>query len=163
MIRKVLQHDAKNIADIYNYYIKHTVVTFEESLVSTLDMEERIKRVTQSGFPWLVAEDEGRIVGYAYAGAWNPRAAYRFSAETTVYLANDCREKGWGSQLYEALFAELRTVKAHIAIGGITLPNDASAALHEKFGMQKVAHFKEVGYKFGKWLDVGYWQVELDS
>ncbi|PID45615.1 MAG: hypothetical protein CSB47_08185 [Proteobacteria bacterium] len=86
-----------------------------------------------------------------------------FTVEVSIYLSHQITSRGLGTQLYNALFSSLREKSVHIVIGGITLPNAASIALHEKFGMEKVAHFKEVGYKFGKWLDVGYWQVKLDK
>jgi L-amino acid N-acyltransferase YncA len=161
MIRAATESDAQAIADIYNYYIKNTVVTFEEQPISKSEILERIEKVTGSSLPWLVAEDGGVVIGYAYAGKWNVRSAYRHTVETTIYLSSSSISKGWGTQLYQALFDILRDKSIHIVIGGITLPNPASIALHEKFGMKKVAHFPEVGYKFGQWLDVGYWQMGL--
>jgi L-amino acid N-acyltransferase YncA len=163
MIRTATESDAQAIADIYNYYIANTVVTFEELPVSQSDILERIQKVTGSSLPWLVAEDGGTVIGYAYAGKWNVRSAYRHTVESTVYLSHSSVSKGWGTKLYTALFDTLRQKSIHTVIGGITLPNPASIALHEKFGMKKVAHFSEVGYKFGKWLDVGYWQTELKA
>ncbi len=127
------------------------------------DILERIQKVTGSSLPWLVAEDGGVVIGYAYAGKWNVRSAYRHTVESTVYLSHSSVSKGWGIGLYTALFDRLRQKSIHTVIGGITLPNPASVALHEKFGMKKVAHFSEVGYKFGQWLDVGYWQTELKA
>jgi len=163
MIRAATESDAQSIADIYNYYITNTVVTFEEQTISKADMNDRIEKVVGSNLPWLVADDGGAVIGYAYAGKWNTRSAYRRTVETTVYLAHSSVSKGWGTQLYRALFDTLRNTSIHVVIGGITLPNSASVALHEKFDMKKVAHFAEVGYKFGQWLDVGYWQTELKS
>lgn len=163
MIRVVTESDVQAIADIYNYYIKNTVVTFEELPVTQNDIIERIGKITGSNLPWLIAEDAGAVIGYAYAGKWNVRSAYRRTVEVTVYLSNSSLSKGWGTRLYHALFGMLREKSIHIVIGGITLPNPASVALHEKFGMTKAAHFKEVGYKFGQWLDVGYWQTELKA
>ncbi len=117
-----------------------------------------------NNLPWLVAEnDSGVVVGYAYASKWKGRCAYRHSAEVTVYLAPDAAAQGVGTRLYEALFSELRDRGIHTAIGGIALPNPPSVALHEKFGMKKVAHFAEVGHKFDRWIDVGYWQVVLSA
>jgi L-amino acid N-acyltransferase YncA len=161
MIRAATESDAQAIADIYNYYIKNTVVTFEEQPVSQNDIVERIQKVRSSSLPWLVAEDGGVVIGYAYAGKWNARSAYRHTVESTVYLSHLSVSKGWGTRLYQVLFDTLRQKSIHVVIGGITLPNPASIALHEKFGMKQVAHFKEVGHKFGQWLDVGYWQTEL--
>jgi phosphinothricin acetyltransferase len=108
-----------------------------------------------------VAEDAGAVIGYAYAAKWNARSAYRHTVETSIYLSHLSVSRGWGTRLYQTLFDMLRNQSIHVVIGGITLPNPASIALHEKFGIKKVAHFMEVGYKFGQWLDVGYWQSEL--
>jgi L-amino acid N-acyltransferase YncA len=163
MIRAATESDAQAIADIYNYYIANTVVTFEEQAISKNDILERMEKITGASLPWLVAEDGGVVIGYAYAGKWNVRSAYRHTVESTVYLSNSSVAKGWGTRLYQALFDTLRHKSIHVVIGGITLPNPASVALHEKFGMKQVAHFPEVGLKFGKWLDVGYWQTELKA
>jgi len=163
MIRAVEARDAEALARIYNHYVTHSIVTFEEEPVGGPEMLRRVSHVESDGFPWLVAEAEGRVVGYAYASKWKERIGYRFSSECSVYLDNEARGQGWGTRLYGALFPLLRKKDLHLVIAGIGLPNDASVALHEKFGMTKVAHFVEVGQKFGKWVDVGYWQVRLDG
>lgn len=156
--RHATAHDAGGMADIYNHYITNTVVTFEEELVSPSDFARRIEEVQSKSFPWLVAEQNGGIIGYAYAAPWKNRAAYQFSAEATIYLHPAHGGRGIGSRLYGTLFPILRDRGIHAVMGGIALPNDASVALHEKFGFRKVAHFNEVGFKFGRWVDVGYWQ-----
>ena len=163
MIREVLVSDAAAIASIYNYYILHTVITFEEQVVAVDDMAERIRQSKSSGLPWLVAKEGDEVIGYAYASKWKGRCAYRFAVEVTVYLSVKATANGWGTKLYEALFAALKQGAFHTVIGGIALPNEASIALHEKFGMQQVAHFKEVGFKFEEWIDVGYWQGQLNG
>jgi L-amino acid N-acyltransferase YncA len=152
--------DAGAIAVVYNEYIRNTVITFEETPVST---DEMARRITDIGarYPWLVSEHGGAVVGWAYAGEWKARSAYRFSVETTVYVAAGHHGRGIGTALYEALIAELQTRKLHSAVGIIALPNPASIALHEKFGFNKIGHFAEVGWKFGRWVDVGYWQLIL--
>ena len=162
-IRAATAADAAALADIYNHYITKTVVTFEEVPVSAAEMAGRIDGVQSAAFPWLVAEEVGRVVGYAYATKWKDRSAYRFSAEATVYLAPTDTGRGLGSQLYAELFPRLEARGLHAIMGGITLPNEPSVALHEKFGMRKVAHFDEVGFKFDRWLAVGYWQLKLES
>ena len=159
MIRNITLDDAAKICDIYNYYIEHTIVTFEEDLVDAENIKERINEVSRNNLPWLVFEENNTILGYAYAAKWRQRHSYRYSVEVTVYLAEIAQNKGIGTQLYQALFEQLRKLNIHIAIGGVTLPNPASVALHEKLGMKKVAHFEQVGYKFDQWLDVGYWQI----
>jgi phosphinothricin acetyltransferase len=108
-----------------------------------------------------VWEEDGAIAGYAYATEWKERSAYRFSVESTVYVAPGLAGRGIGTRLYEALLAELQRRKVHCVIGGISLPNDASVALHERLGFVKIGHFKEVGWKFDRWVDVGYWELVL--
>ena len=161
MIRPATPDDAAAIAHIYNHYIRNTTITFEEQPVSAAEIASRINEVTSASLPWLVAEDARHLSGYAYATKWKARSAYRFSVEVTVYLDPDCQGQGLGSQLYTALFASLKEIGVHSVIGGVALPNPASIALHEKFGMTRVAHFKEVGFKLGKWVDVAYWQLTL--
>jgi phosphinothricin acetyltransferase len=161
MIRAAVAGDASGIADIYNHYVSKTVVTFEEDEVPITEMARRIEEATSATLPWLVAERDGRIVGYANATKWRPRSAYRYSTEVTVYVAPDSWRLGIGSRLYEELFPRLQARGIHAAMGGIALPNEASVALHEKFGFSKVAHFREVGFKFNKWIDAGYWQRGL--
>jgi len=119
--------------------------------------------VQGAGLPWLVAVEEGAVVGYAYATKWKERSAYRFSVEVSVYLSNQSHGRGLGAKLYETLFSTLKEGGIHAVMGGITLPNLASVALHEKMGMKKVAHFEKVGFKFDQWHDVGYWQLSLDN
>jgi L-amino acid N-acyltransferase YncA len=161
MIRPANAADAGSLADIYNHYILQSSITFEEKPVSPSEIAERIAEVTAIPLPWLVYEDEHAIVGYAYATKWKGRCAYRFSAETTVYLAPGSVGKGIGTKLYQALLTHLKNLGLHVAIGGIALPNVASVALHEKLGFRKVAQFPEVGFKFSRWIDVGYWQLTL--
>lgn len=161
MVRTAVSADAEQIVAIYNHYVANTVVTFEEDEVSPDEMRRRMHDVFNAALPWIVAEDEGQMVGYAYATKWKARSAYRYSVETTVYLADGVAGKGFGTALYTELFRILKDRGIHAAIGGIALPNDASVALHEKFGMRKVAHFEEVGFKFGRWVDVAYWQRAL--
>jgi phosphinothricin acetyltransferase len=161
VIREAQVGDFEVIAAIYNHYIRETVITFEEQEVTARDMASRVEEVQAAGLPWLVAEEASRVLGYAYASKWKGRCAYRYTVESTVYLEPSAIGRGAGTRLYEALFARLRERSMHVVIGGIALPNESSIALHEKFGMKKVAHFGEVGFKFGRWIDVGYWQVNL--
>jgi phosphinothricin acetyltransferase len=123
-------------------------------------MGERIAAVMCS-LPWLVAEAGRVVVGYAYATPWRTRSAYRFAVESTVYLSPDHTRQGLGSQLYRELIGELRARKLHTALGIIALPNPASIAVHEKMGFERVAELKQVGWKFNRWVDVGYWQLML--
>jgi phosphinothricin acetyltransferase len=160
-IRDASVEDAESIASIYNHFVLTTSISFEEAEVPVMEMAGRIADLQASGLPWLVAELDGVVAGYAYATKWRVRHAYRFSVETSVYLAPEKAGKGIGTALYEVLLARLRDGGYHLAIGGIALPNAASVALHEKLGFEKVAQFREVGFKFGQWTDVGYWQLVL--
>jgi L-amino acid N-acyltransferase YncA len=161
LIRQAIAADAEAIARIYEHYIGRSSVTFEEQPVTAEQMGRRMAEVFASGFPWLVAEEHGIIVGYAYAGRWKDRDAYRFCVESTIYLTPAQSGRGLGKALYRPLIEQLRTLGLHAAVGCIALPNEASVALHEKLGFRKVGHFSEVGFKFGKWIDVGYWQLLL--
>ena len=160
VIRRVRADDAAAIAAIYNHHVLNTIVTFEETPVDEAAMRVRIAGIDAS-HAWFVAELDGRIGGYAYASAWRARSAYRPSVETTVYVAQDALGHGLGTLLYHALLAELGKRGFHCAMGGIALPNAASVALHERMGFAKVAHIREVGWKLGRWIDVGYWQRML--
>ena len=149
--------DAAAIASIYNHYVTHTIVTFEEQPATQAEMRSRMTTVLER-LPWLVLERDGGIAGYAYASPWKSRIGYRFAVESSIYLAPAHVGCGFGSALYQSLLDDLRTRKIHCVIGGAALPNPASTALHEKLGFTKVAHFRENGFKFGRWIDVAYWQ-----
>jgi L-amino acid N-acyltransferase YncA len=161
MLRPATPADAAAIAAIYNHYVLHTVVTFEEDAVNETEMAQRISEVLGAGRPWLVWDENGRVLGYSYASGWKSRCSYRFSLETTVYLDPHATRRGLGTKLYAALIEALRQTKTHALIGGVALPNAGSVALHEKLGFQKIGHFKEVGWKFDQWIDVGYWELVL--
>lgn len=162
-VRPAAFADAGSLARIYNHYVRDTIVTFEEESVPEGEMASRLRQVQEASLPWLVAESPGEIVGYACATRWKPRRGYRFSAEVTVYLDPGHGGRGIGSALYARLLPELQSRGVHAAMGGIALPNAASVALHEKFGFEKVALFREVGFKFGAWIDVGYWEKILQN
>jgi phosphinothricin acetyltransferase len=154
MISKANIKDAKAITDIYNYYVINDIATFAETPLSIEAMIENI----DNSIVWYVYKEQHKILGYAYASIWKPRSAYRFTAEVSVYLDSKFLGKGIGSKLYSHLLSELKRQNFHSVIGGISLPNIVSEKLHEKFEFQKVAHFKDVGFKFNKWIDVGYWE-----
>jgi L-amino acid N-acyltransferase YncA len=160
-IRPATLLDAAAICAIYNPYVAATTISFEEETVSDPDMAQRLADVAAAGLPWLVAQEGGKVVGYAYATKWRVRPAYRHSVESSVYLDRDAVGRGLGRALYAALLDELRRRGLYLVIGGIALPNDASVGLHEAMGFRKVAHFAEVGMKFGRRVDVGYWQRTL--
>lgn len=160
-VRSATAADADTIARIYNYYIEHTVITFEEEPVSPEAMAARLAKVQGLSLPWLVADVDQNVVGYAYASKWKVRSAYRHSVETAIYVERGCEGRGVGKTLYAALLLQLRARGIHAVIGGAALPNDASVALHERLGFEHVATFREVGFKHGRWVDVGYWQLVL--
>lgn len=157
-IRKVELADAEQIAEVYNYYIQNTHHTFETDPLSGDEMRKRIVNTIEN-YPYLVAEVDGEICGYAYASQFKMRTAYAYAVEVSIYVKNASKQKGIGTNLYTRMFDELAETNAHAIIAGIALPNDASVRFHERLGFSKVAHFREVGYKLGRWVDVGYWQM----
>lgn len=157
-IRQVKSEDAAQIAEIYNYYIKNTHQTFETEPLSADEMRARIDEII-AAYPYLVAEEDDKILGYACAAPFNLQRAYEFSAEVSIYVRNEAKGKGIGTQLYNRLFEELRETDIHAIVAAISLPNEASVRFHERMGFSKVAHFREVGYKLGRWVDVGYWEL----
>jgi len=161
--RPVRATDADAIASIYDHYVAHTVVTFELDPVAVDTMRSRIDEIAALALPWHVVEDDGAVLGYAYATRWRARPAYRHSVETTVYLHPDATGRGLGRLLYGDLLNTLQRDGYHTAIGGIALPNAASVALHEALGFAPAGEFREVGRKFGRWIDVGFWQRMLQD
>lgn len=158
-IREATLEDAAQIAEIYNYYIETSHATFELETIDAAEMANRISETFQKNYPFFVCEENAEIVGYAYGRYFRPRRAYMYSIEVSVYIRSGADGKGVGTLLYERLFSEISQQNFHAIIAGISLPNDASIRLHEKFGFEKVAHFREVGFKFGRWIDVGYWEL----
>jgi L-amino acid N-acyltransferase YncA len=160
LIRPYTASDAAAICSIYNHYIEHTVITFEETPLKVSELLKHIE-INSQLCPWLVCELESEVVGYAYAAKWKDRSAYQHTAEVTVYLHSAHLGKGIGRALYAELTAHLSAQNIHALLACIALPNAASERLHEHFGFRQVAHFSEVGFKFNRWLDVGYWQKIL--
>jgi phosphinothricin acetyltransferase len=160
MIREVTIKDAEALVNIYNYYVINSSVTLDLFPFSIRDFEEKIKTISKD-FPFIVYEVKNEVLGYAYANTFRTKPAYNNTVELTVYIKHAELGKQIGKQLYSELLQQLKRKGYHAAIGGSTLPNDRSVKLHETFGFKKVAHFKEVGYKFDKWHDVGFWQLTL--
>jgi phosphinothricin acetyltransferase len=159
LVRAAAVADADPIAAIYAPYVTDGVASFEAEPPTAADFEARM--TARPRLPWLVAEESGAVVGFAYAGVHRTRAAYRWSADVSVYLASDARGRGVGRALYERLIPEVRALGYVCAFAGITLPNPASVGLHEAVGFTPVGVFRNVGYKFGAWRDVGWWQLRL--
>jgi len=162
-VRPAVLADAAEVAAIYNYYIETSHATFELEPVDAAGMEDRMKETLDRGYPFFVAGENGRIDGYAYGRYFRPRAAYRHSIEVSVYIRNGHEGRGIGKMLYDELFPAIFAGDYHAIIAGVSLPNDASVRLHESYGFEKVAHFREVGFKFGRWIDVGYWELLIDK
>ena len=161
-IRVASLSDAGAVAAIYAPYVLDTAISFEETPPTEVEMAGRIAEMLPT-HPFLVLEEAGAIVGYAYAGRHNERAAYRWSANVSVYVAADAHRRGLGRALYARLFEILRRQGFHSLYGGITLPNEKSVGLHEAMGFIHVGVYREVGFKFGRWHDVGYWRLALSE
>jgi L-amino acid N-acyltransferase YncA len=161
-VRSLTKEDAAEIREIYNWYVVNTVISFEEEPVSLSAMEARVSEGLRE-FPWMGAEVDGRLVAFAYATQWRPRSAYRFSAESTVYVRRDHTRRGVGLDLYRKLIEEIRTRGFRSVVGTIALPNEASVALHEKLGFRKGGQLECIGRKLGRWVDVGYWYLLFDE
>ncbi len=160
MIRLFHIKDIKSLLDIYNYYVLNTIVTFDIEPLSLETFTEKVNHINTE-YPFIVFEENGDILGYAYGSKWRPKPAYKHTVESTVYVKHGEHGKQIGSKLYTELLSLLKKENYHVVLGGLTLPNEASVKLHEKFGFKQVAHFKEVGKKFDKWLDVGFWQLNF--
>jgi phosphinothricin acetyltransferase len=159
-IRKALPADAPALLEIYRPNVESSTVSFETVTPSLDEFAGRMAKVT-AGWCWLVAEDQGRILGYVYGTQHRERAAYRYSVDTTVYIHADARRRGVGAKLYQALFDELSGLGYCQAYAGITLPNDGSVALHRSVGFEPVGVFNRAGRKFGQWRDVIWFQRPL--
>ncbi|WP_200926157.1 GNAT family N-acetyltransferase [Agreia sp. Leaf283] len=160
-IRAAAAADAAACASIYAHYVRTTAITFETDPPSVDEMMRRIAKA-QERHEWLVLEEDDAVIGYAYAGTFNPRAAYKWSCEVSVYLDVERRGAGAGSALYEELLARLARRGFRRAIAGVTQPNPASARLHEKFGFEPVGIYRNIGWKFDGWHDVAWFQLDLD-
>src|SRR5688572_14522346 len=152
--------DAGDMLDIYAPFIRETVVTFENEVPSVDDFARRVAEVLER-FPWLACDDGGRVIGYAYACPHRARPAYRWSAETSIYVSGGRRRSGVGRALSASLLEILRVQGICNAYAGITLPNSESAGFHESFGFHRIGTFPLVGYKQGGWRDVGWWHLRL--
>lgn len=152
--------DAAACAAIYAPHVDGSAVSFEERAPDAAELARRIERHGAS-HAWLVAERDGAVAGYAYAFPFQERPAYRWSAGVSVYVADGQRGRGVGRSLYRELFRRLRGRGFRMACAGITLPNEASVALHESLGFERVGVNREIGWKNGAWRDVGWWQLEL--
>lgn len=161
-VRDAADRDGEACAAIYAPYVTGTAITFEEELPSTAAMAERIA-AAQRTHAWLVLEQDGRVVGYAYGGPFASRPAYRWSCEVSVYLEPGRRRTGGGRALYERLLARLADRGFRTAAAGMTLPNEASVGLHRAMGFQPVGTYRRIGFKHGLWHDVAWMQRTLSG
>jgi phosphinothricin acetyltransferase len=160
-VRPAQASDFDAIASLTNHYIVHTSIHFSYDPVTPAELRAIWEKYLDR-YPWFVAaEVGGRLLGYAKAGVWRDRTAYSWTPEVGIYVQPDVHRRGVGRALYGRLLEDLRARGFHSVIGGITLPNQASERLHEAMGFVKVAHFKDAGWKFDAWHDVGFWQVML--
>jgi len=159
-VRDASEEDATACARIYAPYVLETAVTFEADTPGSGEMAERIAAARRT-HAWLVLEEHGRVAGYAYGGPFRSRAAYRWSAEVSVYLERGFERRGGGSALYEALFKRLTDRGFRTAVAGMTLPNDASIGLHSSMGFEPVGTYRAIGWKLGAWHDVAWMQRPL--
>lgn len=162
MIRLANPTDAVAMLAIYAPYIRNTSLTFETGVPAVADFANRI-RLYMENWPWLLYEKDGQVVGFAYASRYRERDAYQWSVECSVYVHDDHLRSGIGRALYEALFFILKAQGFTNVYAVINLPNDRSVAFHEKMGFKYFATYEKVGYKLGKWKDVGWWQLQLNE
>jgi L-amino acid N-acyltransferase YncA len=159
-IRKATQADAGACLAIYRPFVESTAVSFEEVVPTVEEFAARIEK-SLSGWAWLVAEKDGRCIGYAYGHSHRERAAYRWSVEVTIYVDCSHRRQGVGRQLYQRLFTELASLGYCNAYAGVTQPNESSMALHRSVGFEYIGTFRSVGRKFDRWHDVAWFQRRL--
>jgi L-amino acid N-acyltransferase YncA len=159
-VRDATAADGEACAAIYAPYVTDTPITFETEVPTAQEMARRIAAAGDR-HAWLVLEDGGRVVGYAYGGLYKERPAYRWACEVSVYVDATRRRTGAGRALYEALFARLAARGYRIAVAGMTLPNDASVGLHRAMGFEPVGTYRRIGYKHGAWHDVAWTQRQL--
>jgi phosphinothricin acetyltransferase len=161
LIRLASEADAAGIAEVYRPYVEDSRISFEEQAPDAAEMARRIRGDRPGFYPWLVAEEAGRIVGFASSSPFRTRPAYRWSVETGIYLALGAYGRGIGKSMLSAL-ADLLERQGYVtAIGAVALPNDASVCLHEALGFEPAGTYRGTGFKMGQWIDVGLWQKEL--
>jgi len=160
VIRPFQIEDTQQLLEIYNYYVLNSAATFDIETLSFETFLEKVSRINND-FPFIVFEENNNILGYAYGSRFRPKPAYNKTVESTVYVKHDEHGKQIGTLLYKALIVLLKQENYHLVLGVLTIPNEVSVKLHEKLGFKQVANLKQVGFKFGQWQNVGFWQLNL--
>ena len=160
MIRKFKKEDAEHLLQIYNHYVKTSTATSDLEIASYAAFSKRMLQIAKD-YPFIVYEEEGTVIAYAYASEWKAKHGYHKTVESTIYLSPKAIGKGLGTKVYRQLIKELKILNYNCVIGCLSLPNAVSVALHEKLGFIKVAHFPGIAFKFNKKVDVGYWQLDI--
>ena len=160
MVRNAVLADVPVMLEIYRPYILDTAITFEYEVPTLAEFEERFCTIT-TRFPWLVWEEEGVVLGYAYAGPFKTRAAYQWDADLSIYLGQDCRGKGIGKSLYTELERRMHDLGYHVLYGVVTSANDASCRFHEALGYRPIAVFENTGVKFGRWYSITWYEKRI--
>ena len=159
-IRLIAEEDADEVLNVYQYFVDHTVVSFEYEAPTRDEYRQRIITTTEK-YPWLVCLHDNNIIGFAYASTHRHRAAYQWSPESTIYFAADFHTKGIGRIIYETLFQLLKLQGFYNVFAGITLPNEKSVGLHMALGFKEVGVFRNIGYKQGNWHHTHWFQLDL--
>lgn len=160
MIRPIYIGDVESCRQIYAHSVLNSAASFEIEAPTLEDFSARVEKIVAT-YPWLVYEEGGKVLGYAYVDRFNPRAAYLWSVLCSVYIAPEVQGRGIGRKLYEGLFPLAQELGYRSVFAGITLPNEPSVKLHERFGFKRAALYENVGYKMNRWRDVGWWQLNL--
>ena len=161
MIREAKLSDSGRITEIYNHYIENSVITFEEIIISDEEIKSRIEKIQKQNYPYIIYEEDNKLLGYAYVDKWRHRSAFDITLETSIYLDKDYLNKGIGKVLYKELIARTKKLNIHSLIGVISMPNKPSQKLHQELGFQLIGNFKEIGKKFNQFIDVEFWQLRL--
>ncbi len=162
IIRNIEKKDAEAMSAIYNYYIENTVFTFDEDPSDKQYFAEKLEKL-EGKYPCLALEEDGKLAGFAYASPYRVKPAYRYTAESTIYLDYHFAGRGYGTMLYSELLEKLKQAGIRNVIAVLGLPNKASEALHKKLGFREEGRLREVGWKFNKWIDIGFWRLDLEK
>lgn len=161
-LRDAKRSDAMAVADIFNYYVLNTSVSLELTPFAPEDMAERIVNVQAEGYPFVVLEDEGKIVGFYFLTRWNYRKGFRSTAEMVIYVRKNMRGKGLAAQMMEHMFDIVKDKNYHMLVASVTMPSDGSIGVLKKYGFSKAAELPQFGRKFDEWKNIELWIKQLD-